>query len=305
MKIRNLGPQTKKRLIILCGGILLVLLLLVVRPSATYAKATWLWDTKLIQQHSEDIVAFAKKQGVKIIFLQIGGDVKEESYREFIRKASSSGMEVHALNGKPEWALGEHREEADAFLEWVESYNENSDPEERFTGIQFDVEPYLLKDWKNDQAAVVEQWAENAGNWIEKGKEGGLEVGAAVPFWLDGIDYAGPDGEIPLNRWMVDTFDYVAIMAYRDEADRIYSAAKTTLEEGDREQKPVWIGVELGESEEGPGVSFYERSFTFLTGEINKLVRKVKGHDSFAGIAIHSYEPWREKISQWERSLKQ
>ncbi|WP_410768201.1 hypothetical protein [Fontibacillus sp. BL9] len=304
MKIWNIRVGRKKQLFILCGGIALFLLLLVIRPSSSEAKATWLWNTKLIQQHSEDIVAFAKKQRVKIIFLQIGGDVKEESYRNFVRTASSSGIEVHALNGKPEWALREHRQEADDFLDWVEKYNAESQPEERFGGVQFDVEPYLLDDWEKRQASIVKEWVENIHRWIEAGKDGGIEVGAAVPFWLDGIDYPGADKKIPLNRWMVDKFDYVAIMAYRDEAGRIYTAAKATLEEGDRQNKDVWVGVELGKSKEGPGVSFHGKSFHVLTGEMNKLVRLVKGHSSFAGIAIHSYEPWRDKLSQWEQSLK-
>ncbi len=304
MKIRNLKAGRKRQLFILGGGIMLFLLLLVIRPSASEAKATWLWNTKLIQQHSEDIIAFAKKQRVKIIFLQIGGNVKEESYRNFIREAFSAGLEVHALNGKPEWALRDHRREADVFLDWVKEYNTASQPEERFAGVQFDVEPYLLDNWEKRQASIVKEWVENAQSWTRKAKEMDLEIGAAVPFWLDDLDVPGADREIPLNRWMIEKFDYVAIMAYRDEADRIYTAAKATLEEGDRHKKPVWIGVELGESKEGPGVSFHERSFTFLTGEITKLVRLVKGHSSFAGIAIHSYEPWRDKLVKWEQSLK-
>ncbi|GIP51937.1 MULTISPECIES: SGNH/GDSL hydrolase family protein [Paenibacillus] len=304
MKIRNLEAGRKKQLFILGGGIVLFFLLLVIRPSASEAKATWLWNTKLIQQHSEDIIAFAKKQKVKIIFLQIGGNVKEESYRNFIREASSAGLEVHALDGKPEWALREQRREADAFLEWVKEYNAASQQEERFTGVQFDVEPYLLDDWQKRQTAIVKEWVENARSWTQSAKEMDLEIGAAVPFWLNDIDYPGAEKKKPLNRWMVEEFDYVAIMAYRDEADRIYTAAKATLEEGDRQKKPVWVGVELGKSKEGPGVSFHGKSFTFLTGEINKLVRMVKGHSSFAGIAIHSYEPWRDKLAKWEQSLK-
>lgn len=304
MKIRHLEDKHKRQLFILGGGIVLFLLLLVIRPSAPEAKATWLWDTKLIQQDSEDIVAFAKKQGVKIIFLQIGGDVKEESYRNFVRTASSAGLEVHALDGTPEWALSENRQEVTAFIDWVKKYNMESEQDERFTGIQFDVEPYLLDDWDKRQTSIVTEWVENIRLWIDTGKESGLEIGAAVPFWLDGIGYPGVDKKISLNQWMVDKFDYVAIMAYRDEADRIYKAAKETLEEGDRQNKEVWIGVELGESKEGPGVSFHERSFAFLTGEINKLVKQVKDHSSFAGIAIHSYEPWRAKHGQWEQTLK-
>lgn len=308
MKNRMFKMSRRSQLFILCGGTLVFLLLLVIRPSASEAKATWLWNTKLIQQQGEDIIAFAKEQGVKIIFLQIGGDVKEESYRDFIRLASSSGLQVHALNGQPEWALRAQRDKANAFLDWVRNYNANVLPEERFSGIQFDVEPYLLDDWRTRQTAIVKEWVANARIWIDKAKASDLEIGAAVPFWLNDIEYPGTEGKgsggIKMNRWMVDQFDYVAIMAYRNEADKIYQVAEPTLEEGDRQNKEVWVGVELGKTKEGPGVSFHGRSFVFLNGEINKLVKRVKKHSSFAGIAVHSFEPWRDKLAEWEKTLE-
>lgn len=301
--MKSAGANRRRQLLILCGGIALSLLLLVIRPSPSEAKATWLWNTKLIQQNGEDIIHFAKKQRIKVIFLQISGDVKEESYRHFVRLASSEGLEVHALNGQPEWALQKYQQEAKDFLEWVKEYNRKAAPEEKFTGVQFDVEPYLLDNWETRKASIVEQWVENIRVWVEAGKGSDFEIGAAVPFWLNDINY--PGSKARLNQWMLEKFDYVAIMSYRDEADRIYQAARATLEEGDRKKKQVWVGVEVGKSKEGPGVSFHEKPFVSLIGEMNKLVKLVKDHSSFAGIAVHSYEPWRNKQGLWERSLKE
>lgn len=295
--------QQKRLVVILLGGILLMVLLVslaFIRPTGPQAKATWIWDTTLITKQPDEVITFAGKQGVKLIFLQIGGGVTKESYRSFVSAATAAGIEVHALNGQPEWALREHREEAEAFLEWVITYNREVLPEEQFAGVQLDVEPYLLSDWQKDRSAVVEQWMEGIRVWTEAAEYNQLQIGAAVPFWLDQIDHPGRSAQLPLGDWMVDQFDYLAVMAYRDAAGHIYEISQTTLSEADRQQKKVWVGVELGESKEGPGVSFAEQPLASLTREMGRLEELGSKHDSFAGVAVHSYEAWQNKLQRAE-----
>ncbi|MNI07467.1 hypothetical protein D3C73_604760 [compost metagenome] len=279
------------------GVIPLVSLLFVFRPpSASEPKATWLWNTQLIEEHTEDIISFAKDQGVKVIFLHISQEIDNEVYQQFISLASASKMEVHALNGKPEWALREFRHEGDAFLLWVKTYNEGVDPQERFTGVQYDVEPYLLKNWKKDQASIVEQWMESVRVWIEYSQSIDLPVGAAVPFWLNKISHPAMGEDILLSEWMVDKFDYLAIMAYRNDAEQVYDISRVILAESDRQKKNVWVGVELGESTEGPGVSFYDKTVISFVNETKALDKLAGRHTSFSGIAIHSFDSWYNKL---------
>lgn len=282
-----------------CGGLLLtVVALMLLRPSSIEAKATWLWNASTIEESTQEIVTFNKKQGVKTIFLQIGSKVSAQSYRDFIRQATASGIEVHALSGQPDWALRESRHKADAFLAWVVQYNLESAPEERFTGIQFDVEPYLLKNWDASRSAIIEQWMEGIRVWVESAKRSNLVVGAAVPFWLEQIEYPGVGVKVPFIEWIVDKFDYLAIMAYRDAANRVYELSLPTLEEADRQKKKVWIGIELGASKEGAGVSFHEKPVSTLNLEVYKLMNLGEKHSSFSGVAIHSYDTWRNKLMQ-------
>ncbi|MNZ47650.1 hypothetical protein D3C78_653730 [compost metagenome] len=275
----------------------LVSLLFVFRPpSASEPRSTWLWNTQLIEDHAEDIVSFAKAQGVKVIFLHTSQKVEYEAYQNFISLANSSKIEVHALNGKPEWALREFRHEGDAFLLWVKTYNEAVKPEEQFTGIQYDVEPYLLKNWKKDQASIVEEWMEGVRVWIEYSQSADLQIGAAVPFWLHEIRHSALGSDVPLSEWMVDKFDYLAIMAYRNEAEQVYDISREILAESDHKKKQVWIGIELGKSNEGPGVSFHDKSVISLVKEMKQLEKTAGKHQSFSGIAIHSYDTWYNKL---------
>ncbi|AZK47010.1 hypothetical protein [Paenibacillus lentus] len=297
MDIKSLYTRYRGLMMIISGTAILLAALVVVllRPSVPEAKATWLWDTRLVENHTEDIIEFAKEQGVTIIFLQIGNEVNDASYRRFVAAANKAKVEVHALNGHPEWALRERRKEATRFLNWVKQYNKESRPEERFAGVQFDVEPYLLTSWSTEQEAMVEQWMESARVWVESAQRDQLKIGAALPFWLNGIEHEELGEGRDLRQWMVDKFDYVAIMAYRDAAEAIYEVARATLEEADEQNKQVWVGVELNESMEGPGVSFYEQPLPSVKQELNELVSLVDKHSSFEGIAVHSYESWRNK----------
>ncbi|MCK8486161.1 hypothetical protein M0651_03130 [Paenibacillus sp. MBLB2552] len=282
------------------GGMLMMVLLVLlafIRPSGSQAKATWIWETSVIEQHPGEVLAFVGKQGVDTLFLQIGGGVGQESYRSFIRAAAQAGIQVHALNGHPDWALREHRNEAAEFLKWVVDYNREAKAEERFAGVQLDVEPYLLERWQKDQKAVVEQWMEGVRFWTEEARYNDLTIGAAVPFWLDQIDHPCEALKLPLGGWMVGQFDYLAIMAYRDAAGRIYDISQRTLNEADRQNKRVWVGVELGESQEGPGISFHAQPLASLNREMKRLEELGRKHGSFAGIAVHSYESWHNKLN--------
>ncbi|MNO88910.1 hypothetical protein D3C76_803780 [compost metagenome] len=170
------------------------------------------------------------------------------------------------------------------------------DSKERFTGVQYDVEPYLLKNWEKDQANIVEQWMESVRVWIEYSESLDLPIGAAVPFWLQEIRHSAMGEEIPLSEWMVDRFDYLAIMAYRNDADQAYDISRVILAESDRKNKNVWVGVELGKSNEGPGVSFYDKTVVSFVNETKALDKLAGRHTSFSGIAIHSFDTWYNKL---------
>lgn len=295
---------------LIIGLLALIIGLIVLAPflnkhsSVPEVKSTWLWNTDMIVNQADDIVSFSKEQGVKVIFLQVGENVTADKYRSFISKASKEQIQVHALSGRPGWALYDNKAEADEFLSWVKDYNTRSKPEERFVGVQFDVEPYLLKQWKSKRKVVLQEWMSNMRAWSQSGKEAGLAVGAAVPFWLNGVNNPNGNGQQPMSEWMVSKLDYLAIMAYRDKASQIYDISEHMLQEADSQGKKVWVGVEVAESEEGEGVSFYAKPASTLNQELSKLVDLGDKHESFAGVAVHSYEAWRTRFEEPKTALK-
>ncbi|WP_418038494.1 hypothetical protein [Paenibacillus xylanilyticus] len=261
--------------------------------SAEEKKATWLWDASIIAEQTPDIISFSKEQGVDVIFLQMQDEVSDETYRKFIASARQAEIQVHALNGHADWAYRDKQEEGLAFVDKVTAYNEASAPEERFTGIQFDVEPYQLRRWEQEQSEVIAEWQDNMSVWTSVGQEAGLYMSAAIPFWLDAREATNGGGS--LSRWIIASFDAVAIMAYRDSGQQMYDLSKEELAEADELDKKVWIGAELGDTHEGEHLTFYNKTVGNMDEEIAKVFSLGTEHSSFAGVAIHHYQAWYAK----------
>lgn len=279
------------------GALLLLLLpfLLPREASVNHSKSTWLWDTAVIQEDPEAVIDFCMEQQVEVIFLQIQQHVPEEDYRKFIALAHDQKIEVHALNGEPEWAYAQHGSKGDEFLAWVQQYNAGAASEkERFTGVQFDVEPYQLNSWDEEQQQIVAQWSSNMENWLQQAQDQELYTSAAIPFWLSRI--AATDGSGTFSSWVISRFDAVAVMAYRDSGEQIIELSKEELQEADELGKSVWIGMELGHTDEGEYVSFHNKGIAVMEDEMQKVTQLGSRYSSFAGVAVHHYEAWRDKL---------
>lgn len=289
--------HAKAKWIILVAGICLLLLILFLLPSGkvNQNKATWLWDASLIRSETEEIVAFSGREGITTIFLQIQQEVTDEEYRHFVAAAHQQGISVHALNGQPDWAYEEGRRKGMELLAWLEAYNRTAAPEEKFEGVQFDVEPYVLRRWGREQAQVVEEWSANMEVWVQEAKRQGLTFSAAVPFWLDSIPGPRSADADSFSRWMIENTDAIAVMAYRDSGEQMYELSKEELEQADELGKSVWIGMELGDTEEGEHLTFFAKSEQEMEDEALRAAKLGSDHNSFAGLAVHHYQAWVHK----------
>ncbi len=75
----------------------------------------------------------------------------------FIKEAHQLGIEIEYLDGSSDWAAT-NQSTGRQRLEYVLKFNaEALTPEEKFDGIQYDVEPYLLSGW-SDASTRLEIW---------------------------------------------------------------------------------------------------------------------------------------------------
>lgn len=262
-------------------------------------KATWVWDKTSITTGQAKLLAFAKEQSVNVIFLHIDRKSRDfEPYRAFVEKAHDAGIEVEALGGDPTWGLTGYQEEIQSFIGWIEDYQNAADKRAAFDGIHVDIEPYLLKEWEQDREGIVRQWMDNMNDLVETAKRAtALRVSADLPFWIHEV--AVPGSEMNAGAWMLDRFDRVVLMDYRNFAignNGIVANALPMVKEGTRRGKPVIIGLETAPTNEGEHTTFYGEGTSSLHRQMRLSHLILRWHAGYQGFSIHDYKSWKEAL---------
>lgn len=256
-----------------------------------HVKATWVWNTWDIVHKPQDLISFASSKGVQELYLQVSNEVELPFYKAFNNMALKQGIRVYALDGSPSMALERERTQVKAFLSWVAEFQSKAQESEKFSGVHVDIEPYLLPEWLSDRDSVIRQWQSSMEFICRFAKQEQLHAGADMPFWFDEIPVPGQDSS--LSSWMINQFDSITIMAYRDSAERILSASEQELQEAALLGKQVILAVETNPSRETPSVTFYEEGRLYMEEQLMAVQRLADEYASFGGFAVHDYHGWK------------
>jgi hypothetical protein len=229
-------------------------------------RGMWLWNTKDLLRNDEEqikLVEFCGNNGITEIFLQLPYEVEEKNEnKEFIWDRSQMalllsrlhhrGIKVHALDGDPRFALRQWHEHVLATIQAVIHYNKTVQPDERFDGVRYDNEPYILPEFSGVQKeSIIEQYLELLSLSKEVTESADLDFGVDIPFWFDQKnEFFEPIAEIhnrPLTECILDIVDNIGIMDYRTSAygaDGVIAHALGELRYASEKGKKVFIGLE-------------------------------------------------------------
>lgn len=241
-----------------------------------------------------------------------------EKVRAFVSWAHSRGYKVHATIAGGTilpymGAYSRYHEIAVRTMEDVINYNLSAAPDERFDGVNVDIEPYILPDFKTAQPSVQIQYLDGLSKMIQRRDAAGINLpfGTVIPRWYDSAAQAQ---NIPwrgtatwLSEHVQNISDYVAIMDYRDTADGSAGIIQGVLGEltyANAIGKPrsVVIAVETLDIADGGDpetITFREEGRTHMESELDKVYAAVGSDPAFAGIAMHHYDPLRQLPSDW------
>ena len=238
-------------------------------PLRLLNKAMWLWETdKIVTSPKEQqrLLAFCKSEGITDLFLQIPYEAKEEKgqwkilwnpllIRPLISQLHQAGVKIHALDGDPRFALRQWHGRVIATLESIIQYNRESPPQERFDGIRFDIEPYLLPSFGGIQKeAILQQYLSLLTASQTLTRQADLALGVDIPFWFDARnEFFEPTAEVggcPMSELIIDIVDNVGIMDYRTQAygaDGVIAQGTQELQYAAKRGKEVFLGLETVE----------------------------------------------------------
>ncbi|MNS05673.1 hypothetical protein D3C72_370790 [compost metagenome] len=259
-------------------------------------RATYIWEAGDAVNRPDELLAFAKSKNINVLYLHINTDYKFTAYRPFMKRAWNAGIEVHALGGNGSLAFTENRPQITKLINYVKDYNRQAEPEERFFGIHYDIEPWVLPQWYSATDRVISEWTGNMNYFIgEVKKDSKLQTSVDLAAWVDRY-LVKNDGGISISKWFIQKMDHVTIMDFRNYASGtggIADMAKEELAFGNELGKPIILAVETKVSSEGPYVSFYQLGSAVLERELAKLPALLTKYQSYTGIAVHAYEYWR------------
>ncbi len=277
-------------------------------------RAIWTWEGESYAMlESEGAagqgIAFLKAKSIGTMYLYAdaykGRNLivsQPERYRRLLRRMHAAGLKVYALLGSgylntERYVLPRHRDEAVAMLARVLDYNKAAAPEERFDGINLDIEPHILAEWSTRKMELLAEFVEMSDALMQLKARSGqdLPMGPAIPFWLDGIQLAWKGQRKPVSQHVQDIYDFVALMDYRDHADGgdgLVSHAMDELAYGEAIGRPVLIGIETMPNELKK-VSFHHLGEADLERELAATSRSVGRMPSFGGYVVHHYAAYR------------
>jgi len=285
-------------------------------PSGAAApRAIWTWEEDsyaMLEQPAAAgrAIGFLQSKSIDTVFLYadaFGGRnlIRDQPqlYKRLIRRLHASNMKAYALLGSgylhtERYVLPKHRAEAQAMLQRVLDYNKTAAPEERFDGINVDIEPHILAEWSTRKMDLLREFVELSDALMRAKQASGLTLplGPAIPFWLDGISVEYRGVLKPVSQHVQDLYDYVALMDYRDRAlggDGIVSHAMDELSYADKVGRQVLIGVETLPNAIKK-VSFEHLKEADLERELGLTTKAVGGMKPFGGFVIHHYGQYRK-----------
>lgn len=272
-------------------------------------KALWVWDFYEAAADSNKItqlLSFLKDHEINLLFIGTRRTLPDQpaAYEELIRRAHASGIRVFALVGRANWALETHHREALEELRQVLLFN-TSHPSTKFDGIQYDIEPHTLPEYKSRRGSVSYQFIQvlkKIANQIAL-HDKNLEFNAAIPWW-----YATGENPVivetggekkPLSYFVIDIVDTVSIMAYRNTADRQIRATQAEIDYAANRGKKVYIGAETNPPNGGSipnEITYYHGGRDYMNQQLRTVSSYFADHFGFGGIAIHDYPAYKEMI---------
>lgn len=249
-------------------------------------------------------------------------DMLRDSRRQvadFVSWARSRGYRVQATvaGGTRPPAMGalpQFQHFAVAEFEKVLNYNLAVPAQARFEGVNVDIEPYLLGEWKEPGSDLPQRWLDLLETLMQRRDASGqpLLVGPAIPRWFDSSDCCAQTTwrgvTKPLSDHVQDITDYISIMDYRDTADGsagIIAQAQHEIDYAEQigKQQSVVIGVEtkdLSGTSDPETVTFWEEGRSHLEAELDKTYAAFSPSPAFAGVALHHFDTLLMLPASWE-----
>jgi hypothetical protein len=289
----------------------------VIAPGANLGM--WVWHAQPVYdpQARAELIAFCQHFGIDRLFVQVRLDNVNGAYRmenpqawaAFLAQAHEAGIRVEALDGAGDMGFASKRADTLAKLDAVLAFQASLPAGEGFSGLHYDIEPYVTARWKTgDKRQVALELLETMRDIRRKvdAADPELTITHDIPFWYSGRDELAVefDGETKyLDEHIQDLSDGLGIMSYRTKMTGGNSVVAITEEElayARQTGGSVYLSLETVPLDETPTITFHGRDGAELTAAVQELNAALQGDPAFGGINLHCYRTLRPMLEPVE-----
>lgn len=206
-------------------------------------RSGWIWSPEAWQKNPQKIFDTLNGWQVKRVYITVpvkDGDPLPDSFealQTFIKAASQKGISVWAVDGDRFALLPSGQAPFLNRAQAYAAYNQSVRDGEKLSGIQYDIEPYLMSGFALDAPS----WNNRYREFLAAAKSTtGFPIEIALPFWFHTQKIG--------NRLFLDevapSIDGIAIMDYRTDPAQVQQLAKPYLKWGERNRKRITVALE-------------------------------------------------------------
>ena len=290
--------------------------------SITHAEyGVWYWTpvTQMSATDMKDVIASAVDNHFNAMYLTIDDyveidmmapgsakDIALDNYQQllntFLTLAAQNNIAVDAEAGASNWVLPEYAWRSRNILTFVADYNKSH--ANKFRGVQFDIEPYLLPGYEDNPAPILTQYIQMVQMLATVNAPLQVPLSFDIPHFYDSVLAWTP--KITVDGVSDYTYGHllrilnqlpnssILIMAYRNYAEGAGGTneiAGAEILQANATNVKVIVGQETGNVDPAY-VTFYGTSKSYLASQIAIINQTFQVDSSFGGIAVHYMDPF-------------
>jgi len=208
-------------------------------------RSMWFWNPKDWVNKPEQILHRAKSNNAQVLFISVILDeskqkiVNQHSLEKFISLASLKQLSVWVVEGDPHVVLPLARSRFAKRAKIFQAYNDSHAKNEQLAGIQYDIEPYLIKGY----SLAPETWAKAYVETIQQLSESvSLPLEVVIPFWWQ---FQTINNKAMLD-YLAPYVQSINVMNYRTNVAMLHHFAQPILNWGQQNNIDVNIALEVG-----------------------------------------------------------
>lgn len=290
------------------------------RPPA--GRALFVRDQKLVGSSAQatELLDFCSAMGVKLLLVSVSEPPQDHAgqWEQFLPRAHSRGLSVHAVGGEPDWGLGTEGEERPRrrfqpkppfeHLNGILTYNLPRRSNQRFDGVLHEIDVWAAERYQQADRASrhamlsfcieilrgCRRVVERLGQPVEYGAvippDADTEVTRA---WQDeegeAHEYTGP-----AYTHIIGVVDYVVVRGEADQVDALIDAARDEMQMASRLAGSAYLAVQTAAANGVPAEATFGDDGRAAMERVLPVVEEAFAEQKgFRGVAIDCYGTYR------------